>query len=381
MFKFAVYYLFDKTIKVESTSLILGSDQFTQVASQPDLDDNANWIEIKWPTRKEPNRTVPAKVLLFGGKYGEYDSYKELVSKKNFFLLGKDIWAEEESRGVRMKKKMCETDVVKPKTAIQAKQTRIKEAARDQVLQNLKTSLSQKRALDTQDHLYRSENESPQCVHWVAASDDAAMQGHSSATSTVKMDPVVVKVIIDHHSEKLTLSSGMPNTVEQLHKTVKDTFQIHEEFTLHYFDEDFGDFFTIHSTNEVKDKGTIKVVIIPSIVLSLATPETENVADADNVNAEFHRITAVNLEAKFMFMLYHYTPKLLAIFQAKKGAAGERHRTEMNIVLQSGIPIEKTREVVIRCLIDHLGEDVGVLIKEIELSAIDDFQYSPYSNL
>lgn len=88
-----------------------------------------------------------------------------------------------------------------------------------------------------------------------------------------------MKVIIDHHSEKLTLSSGIPDTVEQLHKTVKDTFQIHEEFTLHYFDEDFGDFFTIHSTNEVKHKGTIKVVTIPSIVLSLATPETENVAD------------------------------------------------------------------------------------------------------
>lgn len=48
----------------------------------------------------------------------------------------------------------------------------------------------------------------------------------------------------------------------------------------------------------------------------------------------FHRITTVNLEAKFMFMLDHYTPKLLAIFQAKKGAAGERHRTEMNILLQ-----------------------------------------------
>lgn len=59
-------------LKVESTLLIFGSDQFTQVASQPDLDDDANWNEIKWPTRKEPNRTVPAKVLLFGGKYGEY---------------------------------------------------------------------------------------------------------------------------------------------------------------------------------------------------------------------------------------------------------------------------------------------------------------------
>lgn len=56
------------------------------------------------------------------------------------------------------------------------------------------------------------------------------------------MDPVVVKVIIDHHSEKLTLSSGMLDTVEQLNKTLKDTFHIHEEFTLHYFDEDFGDF-------------------------------------------------------------------------------------------------------------------------------------------
>ena len=52
--------------------LILSSNQFTQVASQPDLNDIANWIEIKWPMRKEPNWTVSAKVLLFGGKYGEY---------------------------------------------------------------------------------------------------------------------------------------------------------------------------------------------------------------------------------------------------------------------------------------------------------------------
>lgn len=71
-FKFAVYYLFDKTLKVESTSIIVGSDrQFTQVASQPDLDDDANWMEIKLPTRKDPSRTAAAKVLLFGGKYGE----------------------------------------------------------------------------------------------------------------------------------------------------------------------------------------------------------------------------------------------------------------------------------------------------------------------
>lgn len=41
------------------------------------------------------------------------------MSKKNLFILGKDIWAEEESRAVRKKRKMCETEVLKPKTAVQ----------------------------------------------------------------------------------------------------------------------------------------------------------------------------------------------------------------------------------------------------------------------
>lgn len=48
-------------------------------------------------------KNVYAK-LIFGTLLVILDSYKELVSKKNLFLLGKDIWAEEESRGVRMKK-------------------------------------------------------------------------------------------------------------------------------------------------------------------------------------------------------------------------------------------------------------------------------------
>lgn len=91
-----------------------------------------------------------------------------------------------------------------------------------------------------------------------------------------------MKVIIDHRSEKLTLPSGMPDTVEQLHKTVKDTYGLCEEFTIHYFDEDFGDFFTLYCTNQVKHKGTIKIVSIPSVVLSFAAPETENLCSGDN---------------------------------------------------------------------------------------------------
>ncbi|XP_039462327.1 uncharacterized protein LOC120436067 [Oreochromis aureus] len=84
------------------------------------------------------------------------------------------------------------------------------------------------------------------------------------------------------------------------------------------------------------------------------------------VSAEFHRITTLNLEPKFMSSLDLYSSKLLSLFQAKKGAAGQRHRAQLNLLLQSGNSIEKKREVIIRCLIDHLGEDPSALIKTFE---------------
>ena len=52
------------------------------------------------------------------------------------------------------------------------------------------------------------------------------------------------------------------------------------------------------------------------------------------VSAEFQRITTLNLEPKFMAMLDFYTPKLLSLFQTKKGAAGERHRAQMSVLLK-----------------------------------------------
>ncbi|XP_057182770.1 uncharacterized protein LOC130549554 isoform X2 [Triplophysa rosa] len=98
--------------------------------------------------------------MLFG------DSFKDLVVKKNLLILGKDIWKKDESRGVRVKKKMLDTNnKVEAKKTRLAKQTKIKEAARDQVLQKLKNSLSQSRAVDTQDQSTSSEDEVPQCLH------------------------------------------------------------------------------------------------------------------------------------------------------------------------------------------------------------------------
>ncbi|KAL3063504.1 hypothetical protein OYC64_003134 [Pagothenia borchgrevinki] len=91
--------------------------------------------------------------------------------------------------------------------------------------------------------------------------------------------------------------------------------------------------------------------------------------DVSQVSAEFQRITTLNLEPKFMSMLDFYSPKLLSMFQGKKGAVGEGHRAKMSILLQSGIPIQRKREVVIRCLIDYLGEDASALIKDFEDAA------------
>jgi hypothetical protein len=110
------------------------------------------------------------------------------------------------------------------------------------------------------------------------------------------MDFVALKVIIEHRSEKLTLSSGIPSTVEQLHETVKETFGLIEDFTLHYLDEDFGDYFTLHSTNQIKHKGTIKVVLIP-VVLTL-TALTENQTDVMNDSSSSATDTADSVSSK-----------------------------------------------------------------------------------
>lgn len=48
------------------------------------------------------------------------------------------------------------------------------------------------------------------------------------------MDSIALKVVIEHQSEKLVLSSEIPSTVEELHETVKETFGLTEDFTLHY---------------------------------------------------------------------------------------------------------------------------------------------------
>ncbi|KAL2101790.1 hypothetical protein ACEWY4_003551 [Coilia grayii] len=82
------------------------------------------------------------------------------------------------------------------------------------------------------------------------------------------------------------------------------------------------------------------------------------------INEEFRRLTTKPLETKFMSMLDQYTPKLLGLFQSKGRAVGERLKANMSILLKDPTSIALTREVVILCLVDHLGEDKMTLIKQ-----------------
>lgn len=78
-----------------------------------------------------------------------------------------------------------------------------------------------------------------------------------------------LRVIIGDRIEKLVLPSGIPPTVEELQTTVKANFGLNEEFSFQYLDSEFGDYFTLHKTDQIKHKDTIKVVYAAPIILDL----------------------------------------------------------------------------------------------------------------
>lgn len=83
------------------------------------------------------------------------------------------------------------------------------------------------------------------------------------------MDSAVLRVIFGHRIEKLTLSSGIPETIEELNLAIKQTLNIYDDFSVQYLDPDFEDFFTLNSTTEITNKATIKVVTIEPVVLNM----------------------------------------------------------------------------------------------------------------
>lgn len=77
----------------------------------------------------------------------------------------------------------------------------------------------------------------------------------------------VLRIIFEDESDsrKLTLNSGIPATVEELHALVKTCFQVNEDFRLQYMDADFKEFMNLTSVFEIAHKSTLKVVYLPTV--------------------------------------------------------------------------------------------------------------------
>lgn len=89
------------------------------------------------------------------------------------------------------------------------------------------------------------------------------------------------RVLIEEDIKKLVLKNGIPLTVEELVVAVKEAFSITENISLQYKDEDF---LALTSTEELKDKATIKVVY-PVINLYMTVVPDESTPDVSDVSS------------------------------------------------------------------------------------------------
>nr|XP_033491956.1 uncharacterized protein LOC117262879 [Epinephelus lanceolatus] len=87
--------------------------------------------------------------------------------------------------------------------------------------------------------------------------------------------------------------------------------------------------------------------------------------ETPHIQDDFHRITMVHLESKFMSKLDEYTPRLLNLFHSKGRSMGLRLQAIL-LKTPSNPNINMTRDVVIRCLMVYLGESTDQLLKEYD---------------
>lgn len=87
--------------------------------------------------------------------------------------------------------------------------------------------------------------------------------------------PTQLRVIVEGTGEahKLTLPSGVPGTAKELLAAVQDQFNLQGSFAIMYMDKDFdNEFFTLTSTDVLKDKDTIKLVNTELPIVLTLTP-------------------------------------------------------------------------------------------------------------
>lgn len=85
-----------------------------------------------------------------------------------------------------------------------------------------------------------------------------------------------LRVILQEEIRKLSLPSGIPQTVGELKTIVQETFALGQDFSLQFQDQDIDrQFFTLLETKAIKDKDTIRVVL-PGPVITLTFKDSLN---------------------------------------------------------------------------------------------------------
>ncbi|XP_053287857.1 uncharacterized protein LOC128448968 isoform X3 [Pleuronectes platessa] len=74
--------------------------------------------------------------------------------------------------------------------------------------------------------------------------------------------PVKLRIILGaNNAEKLTIESGMPESVEDLSNEIKRQFLIDGDIRLQYMDSDFdNNFVNLSQISDIQDRGTVKVI-------------------------------------------------------------------------------------------------------------------------
>ncbi|KAL4008579.1 hypothetical protein ACER0C_002431 [Sarotherodon galilaeus] len=82
----------------------------------------------------------------------------------------------------------------------------------------------------------------------------------------------------------------------------------------------------------------------------------------NQIKEEFKRITTIHLERTFLSRLDGYTTKLLEIFRRKGGTAGTKIKPMLDSLNKHHV--DGRRDIIIRCLVEYLGESGEELIKD-----------------
>ncbi|XP_030210443.1 uncharacterized protein LOC115542333 isoform X2 [Gadus morhua] len=95
--------------------------------------------------------------------------------------------------------------------------------------------------------------------------------------------------------------------------------------------------------------------------------------EVQEINAEFHRVTTIPLEARFMEKLDEKCIELIQVVRKKGGAT--REKTKLLPVVEKDTDIGTRREIALKCLIINMRESMDDLVQEFLVSEKEEAEH------